>query len=164
MVDTCTKNIKIATAHRCNSKDWKNHQITWVQLIERLRKNHVTQETVAEYKNMAKPDKDRIKDVGGFVGGNLRNGRRKQENVINRTLITLDADYAGLDFMEHMIPNECVVYSTHSHTPDNPRLRVVIPLNREVTPEEYQAISRKIAADIGLNRFDDTTFQPHRLM
>lgn len=168
MVSSDIKNIKIATALSRNSKEWKNHLITWDALVSRLQKNHPTSETVAEYKNAPKAERDKLKDVGGFVGGNLKHGRRKVENVIGRTLITLDADYAGLDFVEHMQSvypgTEYIIYSTHSHTPDAPRLRVVMPLNREISSEEYQAISRRIADNIGLNRFDDTTYQPHRLM
>ncbi|MCZ8465428.1 hypothetical protein O7C86_19715, partial [Clostridioides difficile] len=58
----------------------------------------------------------------------------------------------------------CLMYSTHSHTENNPRYRLVIPLTRPVLPEEYQAISRMIADIIGIDMFDDTTYQPHRLM
>ncbi|PAK77625.1 hypothetical protein B8W85_12945, partial [Lentilactobacillus kefiri] len=35
---------------------------------------------------------------------------------------------------------------------------------RPVTPEEYQPIARKIADLIGMDMFDDTTYQPERLM
>lgn len=57
-----------------------------------------------------------------------------------------------------------VLYSTHSHTPKAPRLRLVIPLSRPVSPEEYEAIARRIAGDIGIDMCDDTTYEPHRLM
>lgn len=43
-------------------------------------------------------------------------------------------------------------------------MRLVIPLSRPVTADEYTAIARRIAADIGIEQFDDTTYQPHRLM
>lgn len=33
-----------------------------------------------------------------------------------------------------------------------------------MNPDEYQAISRMIANDIDIDLFDDTTYQPHRLM
>ena len=57
-----------------------------------------------------------------------------------------------------------VFYSTHKHSPLKPRVRLVLPINRPVTPDEYQAISRLVANDIGIDQFDDTTYQPHRLM
>lgn len=60
--------------------------------------------------------------------------------------------------------NEYVVYSTHSHTEQHPRYRIIIPLSRPVTPTEYGAISRRVASDIDIEQFDDTTYQPERLM
>ena len=56
------------------------------------------------------------------------------------------------------------MYSTHKHTPEKPRLRLIIPLTREVTPDEYMAVARRVAADIGIEQFDDTTYEPSRLM
>ena len=50
-----------------------------------------------------------------------------------------------------------VVYSTHKHTPEKPRLRIIIFLTRDVTPDEYGAVSRMLASDIGIELFDDST-------
>lgn len=58
----------------------------------------------------------------------------------------------------------CIIYSTHKHTAEKPRLRLIIPILREVTPDEYIAVSRKIAEEIGIEYFDDTTYEPSRLM
>ena len=33
-----------------------------------------------------------------------------------------------------------------------------------MSPEEYEAIARRIAGDIGIDMCDDTTYEPHRLM
>ena len=57
-----------------------------------------------------------------------------------------------------------VLYSTHKHEPDAPRYRLIIPLDRPVMSDEYQAIARKIAGLLGIENFDPTTFQPERLM
>ena len=59
---------------------------------------------------------------------------------------------------------EYVLYSTHSHTIDNPRYRIIIPVDRAMTPDEYQAVSRRIADDIGIDSFDPSTHQAERLM
>lgn len=40
----------------------------------------------------------------------------------------------------------------------------MLPLSRPVSPEEYEAIARRIAGDIGIDMCDDTTYEPHRLM
>jgi predicted P-loop ATPase len=146
---------------------WKNKNMLYSALIKKLSTTTRTPETYAEYKKISKTDKDNIKDVGGFVGGSLKNGRRKAENVANRTIITLDLDYVNGDVwssIEILYSFACAIYSTHSHAPDNQRLRLIIPLSRPVLPDEYQAISRMIADDLGIDQFDDTTYEPSRLM
>lgn len=162
--------LAISTGKSRWEKNWKNISILWSQLVEKLSNTTRTPETVTEFKKMAKADKDQIKDVGGFVGGSLKNGRRKAENIANRSLITLDLDNVKgtakdiWDSITMLDDYAIVMYSTHSHTPDNPRLRLVIPLSRPVLGDEYQAVARMIANDIGIDQFDDTTYEPHRLM
>lgn len=159
--------VAVAFGGSRNSKHWKNKDVLWSDLVEKLSNTTRTPETTAEYKKMAKSDKDRIKDVGGFVGGSLKNGRRLAQNVANRTLLTLDIDYASIDVwssIELLYNFSVCMYSTHTHTPDNPRLRLVIPLSRPVSPDEYQCIGRTIADDLGIDQFDDTTYDPERLM
>ncbi len=55
------------------------------------------------------------------------------------------------------------LYSTHKRE-ISPRLRLVIPLKRNVNADEYEAIGRKVADIVGMDYLDDTTYQPHRLM
>jgi len=94
---------------------------------------------MAEYDRMNRERQSEIKDVGGFVGGYCRNGKR--QNVVSRSLLTLDADFAdqGLwaDWMMSHGEAACI-YSTHKHRPDSPRLRMIVPLSRDVDPEEWQ--------------------------
>lgn len=149
-------------------KSWKNKSMQWAELVQRLSQTTRTGETLAEYKKLSKPQQDKIKDVGGFVGGTLKGGRRKTDAVKWRQIVTLDADHLKdtdlWETIELLYDNAMAVYSTHKHEPNNKRLRLVIPLSRPVTADEYQAVSRKIADDMGIDYFDDTTYQPHRLM
>lgn len=151
-------------------KNWKNRTMLWSELVEKLAHTTRTPEAVSDYRKMSKADRDRIKDVGGFVAGSLKNGRRKAENVANRTMITLDMDEAAAsvediwDTITIFDDYSLVMYSTHTHSADKPRLRLIIPLSRPVLGDEYQAIARMLANDIGIDQFDDTTYQPHRLM
>ncbi|HBZ6636335.1 virulence-associated E family protein [Clostridium botulinum] len=159
--------VALATGNSKTSKHWKNKSIMYSALVEKLNQTTRTPETYAEYKKMSKTERDRIKDQGGFVGGSLKEGRRKAENVQNRTLLTLDLDYVDGDIwssIELLYDFSVCMYSTHTHAPDNQRLRLVIPLSRPVLPDEYQAIARKVADDIGIDQFDDTTYEPCRLM
>lgn len=159
--------LAIALGHNRRETKWKNTTKTWAELVKRLSSTQRTHETMAEYVHMAKGDQDNIKDVGGFVAGELKDGRRKNGYVLSRSLITLDADFAPVDLwddIETFTTYAILAYSTHKHTATKPRLRLLIPLARKVTPEEYEAIARKLAAEIGIDYFDDTTYEPARLM
>lgn len=159
--------ISIATGKSRYETKWKNKMMTWSALVAKLKTPVVTPETYAEYKKMGKAEQDRIKDVGGYVGGTLKDGKRKSDSVTGRQLITLDLDFAPADFFEDLelqADYACCVYSTHKHSKGSPRYRLLIPLKRTVSPDEYEAVSRKIADDINIDYFDDTTYQPSRLM
>jgi predicted P-loop ATPase len=124
-----------------------------------------TPETVAEYRQMGREQQSDLKDVGGFVGGYCNEGNRS--DIRHRSLLCLDADYATTGLWEDwslLFGNAGAVYSTHKHTPEKPRLRLVVPLARNVSPEEYQAIGRRVADMLGIDQFDDTSYQPQRMM
>lgn len=166
--------LYITVANTRRSLEWSPRVIEWDTLVAKLAKPTVTKETVAEYAAMDKDTRDRCKDVGGFVGGALGDkgepckGPRKAERVLYRQLVTLDMDYAqgnALGLIGDMLAGtEYVIYSTHSHTAERPRYRIIIPLSRPVTADEYGAISRRVASDIDIEQFDDTTYQAERLM
>ncbi|MTI71064.1 MAG: hypothetical protein FH751_12515 [Firmicutes bacterium] len=159
--------LTISTGRSRKELNWKNREILWSDLVHKLSHTIRTSETYEEYKKLPKSQQDEIKDVGGFVGGILKGGRRKSDSVVWRQLVTLDADFVKGDLwagVETMFGFACSMYSTHKHKSSAPRLRLIIPLKRAVTPDEYQAIARRIAADLGIDFFDDTTYQPQRLM
>ena len=79
----------IATGQGRKSKLWKNTKMSWEDLIERLKTTTRTSETQGEYANMPKSQQDDIKDVGGFVGGKVKNGRRQSGSIENRTCLRL---------------------------------------------------------------------------
>lgn len=157
--------LDVALGNNRKTKKWKNKQLPWSELVTRLEKVTRTAETMAEYRAMKRDRQAEIKDVGGFVGGYCNEGSRT--NVAHRSVLCLDADYADGDLWPDwglLYGNAAAVYSTHKHTPEKPRLRLVVPLARDVTPDEYQAIGRRVAAVIGIDKFDDTTYQPQRVM
>ena len=159
------KALDIALGNSRKTKTWKNRTVRWSELLERLAKETRTPETVAEYRAMGRGQQAEIKDVGGFVGGYCNNGSRS--DIRHRSLLCLDADFADAelwpDWAFHY-GNAAAVYSTHKHTPGKPRLRLVVPLSRNVTPDEYQAIGRRVASVLGMDKFDDTSYQAQRMM
>ena len=137
--------ITIATGSSRKSVSWKNEEILWSAFAKRLEEVTRTQETLTEYKAFSKARRDEIKDVGGFVGGTLKGGRRKAEAVVQRRLVTLDLDYvtpsdAPWETVELILGCAAVLYSTHSSTPKAPRLRLVIPLTRTVDPDRKSVV------------------------
>lgn len=159
--------LSIATGLKTKSKVWKNERLAWSALVERLKKPVVTGETLKQFLAASKAERSSIKDVGGYVGGYLRGGRRKPQNVAHRQILTLDLDYAHADFWEDFkLFFDCaaVLHATHSHTPASPRLRLIIPVNRELQADEYVAVSRQVAGILNIELFDNTTFEVNRLM
>lgn len=159
------KKLDIALGNSRKTKTWKNKPVLWSELLDRMAQPTRTSETLAEYRAMTKDQQSSIKDVGGFVGGYCNNGNRS--DIRFRSVLCLDADYADgalWDDWGLLYGNAAAVYSTHKHTPEKPRLRLVVPLARNVTPDEYQAIGRRVANTLGIDKFDDTTYQPQRVM
>lgn len=159
--------LDVATGVSAKAKSWKNKKITWSQMAKRLMKANHTNETYKEFMSANKTIQGSIKDVGGYVGGYLNGGRRKPENVMHRQLITLDIDFGELTLWDDLtleFEEAMVLHGTHKHSDRTPRYRLVMPLDREVTPEEYQAIARAIAGRAGIELFDRTTFEVNRLM
>lgn len=159
--------LTIAVGASRTAKTWKNKTLTWGELVAKLRTPVRTTETLAEFLRASREDQSAIKDVGGYVGGYLIGGKRSPSSVGHRQLLTLDIDFATSDFWEGftLIYGEAaVLHATHKHSTAEPRYRLVMPLDREATSEEYEAVARKVAGDLGIELFDNTTFEVNRLM
>lgn len=158
--------IDLATAHSRLSKHWKNRTWKWSELVSRCSETRRTGESVKEYAKMSRDEQSSVKDVGGFVGGYLANGVRKTANVLYRTVATLDIDYGTANVWDDFTLAygfAAMLYSTHKHTAEKPRFRLVFPLSRQVSPAEYEPLCRRIAAEVGIDLFDITTYQLPRL-
>ena len=158
--------IDLATAHSRIAKKWRNRHWLWSELLQRCSETKRTGETAAEYARMSKEEQSNVKDVGGFVGGYLSGGIRKNANVMYRTVATLDIDYGTVNVWDDFTMAfgfAAMIYSTHKHSSKKPRYRLVFPLSRQVSPAEYEPLCRKIAAEIGIDLFDDTTYELPRL-
>lgn len=163
------RELTISTGTSRNATSWPNRTVTWERFVAKLGKYKRGRETTAEYKSWSKDRRAQAKDVGGFVGGTVKDGgRRKSDAISARSLITLDIDFANASTIgtvrDMLYGTAWCLYSTHSSTPDKPRYRLVVPLSRDVSPEEYIPIARRVADDIGIDTFDDSTYEPARLM
>ncbi len=161
------RDLPIAYGHSSHAKKWSNKTTTFDDLCERLKTTIRTPESVEEYAKMKSKEREAAKDHGGFVCGALTGGRRLLQNVACRSVISLDGDRVTAvfadDYKNRMKYRSCL-YSTHGHVPENPRVRVLIPLTRDVTPEEYVAISRYVAEELGIDMFDECSYLPNQMM
>ncbi|NBH82867.1 virulence-associated protein E [bacterium C-53] len=162
--------IKITTGSSRKSLTWNGQEMYWSDFLQKLSQPLRTQESFEQYKALPKSEQDKLKDIGGYVGGVLKGPRRKNENAGDRYLITLDADTIEPGGTQKVLNTLAAlgcayaVYSTRKHEGAAPRLRVIIPLNEPCTADEYEPIARKAASFIGMQIFDPTTFEPVRLM
>lgn len=142
------------------------HTYTWPELCEKFKNPIVTEESVDEYQAMTNEQKTDVKDVGGYVAGELKGGRRGKATLLNRQILTLDVDHAdhGRKPLALMFTCSCLVHSTHSSMPEQPRYRWLFPLSRPVSAAEYRYLANKVAEWVGAETLDETTDQPERLM
>lgn len=94
---------------------------------------------------------------------------RKDDNIINRSVISLDydsiADFKGLyNAINKRLENYAwAFHTTHSHTTDKPRIRLMVPLKEPVSAEDYRKYSRSLASHIGYE-VDEASFVPSQVM
>jgi len=159
--------LAIAYGNNRQAKTWTNKTITFEELKERLKVTIRTPESAEEYAKFNKAKRDTVKDHGGFVAGALKGGRRKIDTVELRSMVALDGDKIDKAFLENYeenAPYTSLLYTTHSSTEEHPRVRLVYPLTRDVTPEEFVAVSRYLAEMLGIDYFDECSYQPNQLM
>lgn len=164
------RKITITTGSSRKATQWNAQQMQWSDLVSKLAVPMRGTETLDEYIKLPKSKQDTLKDVGGFVAGTLEGKQRKASAVTGRDVVTLDLDsiepcgtQTVLQRIDGMGCAYCV-YSTRKHSEAAPRLRVLIPLSRTCTADEYEPIARKLAEFAGMAQCDPSTFQASRLM
>lgn len=159
--------LVISTGLSADSSKWKNEELTWGALVDKLSDVVRTKETLAQYLKATREEQMKIKDIGGFVGGYINGNKRKATNILYRQVITLDIDFGHKNLwgdFTMQYDNAAVLHATHKYSDENPRYRLIMPVDREVSTEEYMAIARRVAGNIGMKYFDKSTFQINRLM
>lgn len=164
------RKILISVGNHRRSVSWLPQTLMLSELYEKLRVPARGTETMQQYLNLKKSEQDDLKDVGGYVAGGINGTRRKAGAVTGRDVITLDLDTippgGAEDVLRRVEALGCgyCVYSTRKHSPAAPRLRVLLPLDRTASADEYEPLARKMAEIIGMDFADPTTFEVTRLM
>lgn len=167
---THDRKITITVGRSRRDTDWRPQNLMLSELWERLRSPARGAESMEEYLALTKAKQADLKDVGGYVAGALTGPRRGAGSVAGRDVITLDLDNIPNGATETVAARvEALgcgycIYSTRKHRPDAPRLRVLLPLDRTVSADEYEPCARRMADMIGMDLADPTTFAASRLM
>ena len=142
------KSLAIATAPKRDSKTWKNEVITW-----------------DDFKTWC-ANPGNIKESGNYVFGRLNGTRRSKQTIEARSALTLDVDFPAGGFITdvQMLPFNLVWHTTYSSQPESERYRIIIPLDREVTPAEYGACVIVVMDMLGTEQFDMGSIQAERYM
>lgn len=159
----------LSVAGSSASTKWKVVRYTWEGFLERLGKEVRSPESMREFDRLDRTARANLKDVGGYMAGELSGARRLKSAVLSRSMITLDVDYADelfpVEFEARFPGVAAVIYNTRSDRETSRRFRLIIPFADEVQdPVQYEAAARKVAELIGVDLFDPTTFQAERMM
>lgn len=145
--------LDIATAPSRLAKTWKRGTTTWGEVCAWVNE-----------------PRGGGKDGPGYVLGRLSAPRRTKDTIESRCVLALDADHLTPATRDELLAGvralgrAAVVYSTHSSTPDAPRLRILLLASRPVTPDEYRLVVRWLMEQLGAELFDRSCAEPERLM
>lgn len=155
--------LHIATGARKTAKAWWPGTITWSEIAA-----WVTDPRTGG------------KDGPAYVLGELAvctcperakpHAHRNADSVIGRSVLSLDVDHLNRAKRRALLVSlrkmgcAAVVYSTYSSTEDKPRLRLLVLLARDVTPDEYQRLAQTVMQHLGWWVFDRGSQEPWRLM
>ena len=124
-------------------------------------------DVVSENEDLEKYKSDKsLQFLSGDVKPN-KNGSytRNNRNLNSRDLIIIDIEKTGLTsqevqdiIQEKLASYKYVLYSTISHKPNNPRLRLVLEPSREIVKDEYESTIKHIMALIGVN-YDTKSYE-----
>lgn len=159
----------LSVAGSSASLKWTTVKYTWSDFLERLNRDIRSTETMRDFDRLDRTARANLKDVGGYMAGELSGARRLKSAVLSRSMITLDVDYADslfpLEFDTRFPGVAAVIYNTRSDREKSRRFRVVVPFSEEVQDAaQYEAAARKMAELLGIDLFDPTTFQAERMM
>ncbi len=117
----------------------------------------------------AEPPEVTSKDARGwYCPVEFEPAYRDSQNFVARHALTFDFDKVTIDTWGDVInawsETAFAMYTTFSHRSDQPRFRVVMPLSRPAGYDEFQAVARKVAADVGIELFARESFTPAQMM
>lgn len=165
--------LKFAIDRGRSLRQVENVDWTWGELKDRLSQSQKDRLTLSEFKDLPKDRQVARKNNGYFVGARFRKGIRHRNLMLERQIITLDIDQGTPEILKALRTGqtglgavEYVVYSTRTHGDGAIKLRLVIPLEKPIPHEYFQAVFRVCAwnVDCHMKAVDTVSFVPSQLM
>lgn len=122
--------------------------------------------SLEEYEQLTDRERLNVKSSnGGFIPGSFINCRRSKENLRSRSALVLDLDdgIENIQALLNKIGNSYIAYTTPSSKPEAPRLRIILPVSRELTGSEYERLGRAYGPTISPT-LDSCSWRPAQLM
>lgn len=114
------------------------------------------------------PETDDKASVGWVSGAEFSPTYRDSENFIARHFLSFDYDHiTGRDvgdIFKALGRYAHLAYTTFSHTDSNPRYRFWLPLSRQCGYDEFQAVSRAVGSQAGIERLARESHVPAQFM
>lgn len=115
-----------------------------------------TSVTFAQYMALEQDAKLVKKSAPGYwLAAHFREGRRKLDHQLFRSMIVLDLDYVTMSQLEFIRMGFAeinqfywIMHTTRAHSPEKPRVRVIIPVDRVMDPTETNAITRLLSLQL----------------
>lgn len=107
-----------------------------------------------------------------FIAGYFDPAVRRTENLKYRSAIVLDLDsYNGsIESLEAAIKEELaeytyIAYSTANHKPEQPKVRIFLPIAENIATEDYKQISSQFVSGLSFkSAVDAASFKPNQFM
>lgn len=156
----------VLTAANRDSLHWTAGTVTWGELLEWMESPADTKacgnyilgtmaETATEHKRRGQPA---VPCTGMH---------RTKLAMRTRSAVTLDVDYPEPGFLADAVTtldHAFIIHTTFSSSPEHPRYRVIVPLDRPVRPDEYHAAAGALMQALGEKQFDAGSVQAERYM
>lgn len=153
----------IVTAPNRDSLHWTPGQVTWATLVSWMDDPALTK-ACGNYM-LGALTKTTVTHRKGATP--CTNYHRTKLAVVHRSAITLDVDHPAEGFVADavmLLQHAAIIHTTYSSTPEAPRYRIIVPLDRPVAPDEYHTAASALMQLLGEKSFDPGSVQPERYM
>ena len=112
--------------------------------------------TFAQYEALSPNEKvARKRAPGSWTPSRYKGNRRAVVDLLEKTLLVYDLDHVTHCQLDHIRIGlapisrfEWFMHTTRSHTPENPRVRMILPVSRPMKPDEANAVFRLVAQEL----------------